>query len=384
MDPTEPRISVLVVDDEPGIQRTLLTLFEMSGLEARAAGDGREALGLLESFAPDVIVSDISMPDLDGIRLLREVRRRDLDLPVVLVTGLPSVESAAHAVELGAHRYITKPFDHGELLATVKNAASIYRTARLQRKALSQLGLLAEGASDRAGLEARFGAALESVALYYQPIFPSAGGPPVGFEALLRTRSTDLPDVGALLDAAHRLGRVRDVGRRVRKLAPEPLLGRSELLFLNLCPEDLSDPDLFDRGTGLEGIAHRVVLEITERDRLEGVAAVTRVASELRARGYRIAVDDLGAGYSGLNNLATLRPEFVKIDMSLVRGVDADPVRQKLVRALCAVSHDLGSSVVGEGVETVPERDALVAMGVDLLQGFLLGRPEPWAPGRPG
>ncbi len=97
--------------------------------------------------------------------------------------------------------------------------------------------------------------------------------------------------------------------------------------------------------------------------------------AELRGLGFRIAIDDLGAGYAGLTSFATLEPEFVKLDMSLIRGVDKNPVKEKLVRSMTTLCKDLGMSVVAEGIETIEEREALVHAGVDLLQGYLLAKP---------
>jgi len=144
---------------------------------------------------------------------------------------------------------------------------------------------------------------------------------------------------------------------------------------VNLHPADLADPELYLADAPLARFASRIVLEITERASLEAVPDVSARMAELRTRGYRIAVDDLGAGYAGLNYFASLRPDIVKIDMSLTRGVDVDPVRAKVVQSLVNLSHELGMLVVAEGVETVGERDTLVAMGCNYLQGYLLARP---------
>jgi EAL domain-containing protein (putative c-di-GMP-specific phosphodiesterase class I) len=98
--------------------------------------------------------------------------------------------------------------------------------------------------------------------------------------------------------------------------------------------------------------------------------------AELRNMGFRVALDDLGAGYAGLTAFAQLRPDVVKLDMTLVRDVDKDPVRRKLVALVTEVSRDIGAIVVGEGVETQAERDVLVELGCHLLQGYLFGKPE--------
>jgi EAL domain-containing protein (putative c-di-GMP-specific phosphodiesterase class I) len=147
------------------------------------------------------------------------------------------------------------------------------------------------------------------------------------------------------------------------------------LLFMNLRALDLEDPALFEPDNPLLPLAARVVLEITERESLSAVPEARDRIASLRERGFRVAIDDLGAGYAGLTSFALLEPEFVKIDMSLVRDVDRNPTKQKLIRSMTVVCHELGMPVVAEGIETIAERDAVVELGCDLLQGYHLGRP---------
>jgi EAL domain-containing protein (putative c-di-GMP-specific phosphodiesterase class I) len=91
--------------------------------------------------------------------------------------------------------------------------------------------------------------------------------------------------------------------------------------------------------------------------------------------GFRIALDDLGAGYAGLTSFTSLEPEFVKLDMSLVREVHDNRTKQKIVRAMVGLCHDMGKQVIAEGVETPEEQQALVELGCDLMQGYFFGRP---------
>jgi EAL domain-containing protein (putative c-di-GMP-specific phosphodiesterase class I) len=116
-------------------------------------------------------------------------------------------------------------------------------------------------------------------------------------------------------------------------------------------------------------------LEITERSSLDEVKDVRSRVAALRELGFSIAVDDLGAGYAGLTSFTLLEPEIVKLDMSLVRDVHQNSTKQKVVRSMTALAKDMGVIVVGEGVECKAERDALVDLGCDLLQGFLFARP---------
>jgi EAL domain-containing protein (putative c-di-GMP-specific phosphodiesterase class I) len=142
-----------------------------------------------------------------------------------------------------------------------------------------------------------------------------------------------------------------------------------------LHPADLNDDSLFAPDAPLSRHAHRVVLEITERQSLDNISEVRSRFAALRKLGYRLAIDDLGAGYAGLSSVATLNPEVIKIDMSLVRGIDASFTRQVLVRSLVGLGQSIGAEVVAEGIETEAERDVLVDLECRLLQGYLFGRP---------
>jgi len=115
-------------------------------------------------------------------------------------------------------------------------------------------------------------------------------------------------------------------------------------------------------------------LEITERQSLEICDETLTTLNRLRDLGFRIAIDDLGTGYSA--SVVLVRPDIVKMDMSLTRAIDQDPMRRRIVDGLVTLCHDSGIEVVAEGVETEAELAAIDLLGCDLAQGFLLGRPE--------
>jgi EAL domain-containing protein (putative c-di-GMP-specific phosphodiesterase class I) len=123
-----------------------------------------------------------------------------------------------------------------------------------------------------------------------------------------------------------------------------------------------------------------VVLEITERASLDDVPEARTKVAELREMGFRIALDDLGAGYAGLTSFAQLEPEFVKLDMSLVRDIHKSSVKQKLVRSMTELCKDMGVTVIAEGIELEEERDSIVDLDCDLLQGYFVARPGPAFP----
>jgi EAL domain-containing protein (putative c-di-GMP-specific phosphodiesterase class I) len=228
--------------------------------------------------------------------------------------------------------------------------------------------------------DALFDAALERLLLVYQPIVDAPRQRVFGYEALVRSGEPAMASPGALFDAAERLGRTQELGRRIRALAADGAERCPEgcTLFINLHPSDLLDPQLYDASRKLAGHASRIVLELTERAPVDRIADVQARVGLLRGLGYRIAVDDLGAGYAGLSSLVLLTPDVVKLDMSLVRGIDESSRKQSIVRSMLDLcERELEVEVVSEGVETEREHRALTALGGRLLQGYHFGRPSP-------
>lgn len=369
---------VLLVDDDPAVRRDYARLLRALGCTVATAVDGVDAVAQLGAGGVDLVVSDIGMPGLSGLDFLRAVRERDLDVPVVLITGAPDLEGAVAAVEYGAFRYLTKPVPMATLGQVVRQAIHLHALARLKREALALVGAEGRQLGDRASLDARFSTALDQLWMAFQPIVRWPQRTVFAYEALLRSDEPSLRTPPDLLDAAERLGRVHELGRRIRAAvaAAAPAAPTDALLFVNLHAIDLRDAELLDPASPLTALAPRVVLEITERASLDGVADVGRRVAGLRAHGYRIAVDDLGAGYAGLASFSQLEPEFVKLDMSLVRGVDVSARKRSVVRAMARLcAKELAIDVISEGVETVPERDVLADEGCELLQGYLFARP---------
>jgi EAL domain-containing protein (putative c-di-GMP-specific phosphodiesterase class I) len=371
--------TVLVVDDDPGLRRVLERLLVRAGYQVTVARDGRAAIEAVMRHAFTVIVSDITMPGMSGVELLRAVRAYDLDVPVILMTGVPTIETAIEAVSLGALQYLPKPTPNDVMLKAVERASRLRSMARMKREALRLLGHGDTQAGDRAGLQASFDRALETMWMAFQPIVDAAGRRIFGFEALMRSKEPSLPHPGAVLDAAERLDRMEELGRRVRALSAEAFeqAPPNASLFVNLHTRDLLDQALYEKNAPLTKIANRVVLEITERSTIDGVKDVQSRVSDLRRLGYRIAIDDLGAGYAGLSSFAALEPEIVKLDMSLVRDAHKSDIRQRLIGSMTTVCKEMGIQVVAEGVEVVEERDSVLGLGCTLLQGYLFAKPGP-------
>jgi EAL domain-containing protein (putative c-di-GMP-specific phosphodiesterase class I)/CheY-like chemotaxis protein len=367
---------VLVVDDDPGILRACTRVLVHEGWAVTSAGDVRTAIGTIENAGEpyDCVLSDIHMPDMDGYALVAAVRQHDDDLPVLLMTGDPSLHGAVRAIDSGAVSYITKPFTPETLGAAVARAARQHGVLRMRRRAESYARALYGG--ERTELEQRFARALDRSWMAFQPIVDIQHRKVFAYEALLRTDEESLRRTDLFIATAERLDRVHQLGRRVRRAVADAARDAPPdvKLFVNVHGLELADEELFASDGALAQLAPRVVLEITERTGLDPAAGPTRVAM-LRKLGYRIAVDDLGAGYAALGALASLEPEVVKLDMSLIRELHLHATKRRVVGAIATMCRELGSQVVAEGVETLEERDACIEAGIALLQGYLFAKP---------
>jgi EAL domain-containing protein (putative c-di-GMP-specific phosphodiesterase class I)/CheY-like chemotaxis protein len=368
---------VMIVDDEPITARGYARALTAAGYNVTIAAAGREGATLARSKRFDAIVSDIAMPDMDGLALLRDIRQSDLDVPMIFMTGSPALETALEAIEYGAFRYLLKPVPLERLLEIVHRAVAVHKLALVRREVSLVKELEGKSIGDRAGLEARYASAVDKLWVAAQPIVSWSGRSIFAYETLLRTDEPTLRSPLDFFDAAERLGKAAELGRIIRRHVAVLLAGARPAghLFVNLHPADLEDPELYADDGALTPYASQVVLEITERAALDRIHELSSRVTRLRKLGYRIAIDDLGAGYAGLTSFAQLEPEVVKVDMSLVRGIDSSPVKQKLVRSIIALCTELGIQLVAEGIETPAERDALVALGGDLCQGYLFAKP---------
>lgn len=370
---------ILVVDDDEDVHRLVAAWLRRRGYEVETACDGRTAIELLDRNAFDVVVSDVVMPDVGGNELLRRVRQRDLDLPVLLMTARPELASAIDAVNGGALRYLTKPLTEQAVADLVAHAARQRRLSTFQRESLARLTGAAHGELSDASasqLEPMLSAVVENLRVAYQPILSARSQQVFGHEALLRVAAPGAPEPPVVFEAALRLGRLRELSARLRrKVAATRPVGDDLCLFVNLHPQELMDDDLYARDGPLSLQASSTYLELTEQASVDRIPDLRARLEALRRLGFRIALDDLGAGYAGFGSFAAVDPELVKIDRQLVSGIESDALKRKLVASLVRLCGELGVTSVAEGVETVAERDVLVELGCDYLQGYLFGRP---------
>jgi EAL domain-containing protein (putative c-di-GMP-specific phosphodiesterase class I) len=373
--PSERAREILVVDDEDGVRNALARALRGGGYNVTAVASVQEAKSKISATAFDLVISDLHMPIEGGLELLQSIRESDPELPVILITGAPTTESAVGALQLKATGYFTKPIDPPRLLSEITRVLKMRELADVRRHAHE---VTRKDTAERGELSRTFDSALDQLYMVFHPVVVWPGREIFGYEALMRTKEKALGNPLLLLESAERLGRLNDLGRAVRRRCAQAAKDSPDgvPLLVNLHPIDLADPEMYSQTAPLSEVASRVVLEITERAQLETVPDVEKRIANLRAMGYRVAIDDIGAGYSGLNSFALLRPDFVKIDMALVRGIDSDPVKRRLTTLLVQLCADLSIGVIAEGVETKAERDTLNDIGCDLLQGYLFAKPN--------
>lgn len=250
-------------------------------------------------------------------------------------------------------------------------------------------------ASSRLQLENELRGALEreELRLHYQPIVNSADGSIRAVEALMRwqhpTRGLLLP--GAFIPVAEETGLIvpmgawalREACRQAEQWSLSHITSGPIHLSVNLSARQLAQSDLVATvkrvmaGASIDPRYVEFGIEVTETMAMRDFEASTRVLHALRELGMRLSIDDFGTGYSSLAYLGQLPADTLKVDISFVRRVAIDPVRQAIVRSVVDLGHALGMTIVAEGVETPEQRTVLRELGVDLLQGFLFARALP-------
>jgi EAL domain-containing protein (putative c-di-GMP-specific phosphodiesterase class I)/AmiR/NasT family two-component response regulator len=381
---------VFVIDDNPTNVAILEGLLSHAGLHnVYTATDARDALARIDEIDPDLVLLDLHMPHVDGFTVLRQISERAAGtyLPVMVLTADARPEATEEALTLGARDFLTKPFNGTEVVLRARNLLEtrylhlILRQHNVELRA--ELGAYEESerAEEYAREEKR--ARIDRVItrhemqMAFQPVFDVATGTLVGVEALARFPVQPLQGPDRWFADAESVG----MATELELFAVDAALGalqklpRNVFLAVNVSPGTVLTSQLESRLPS--DVASRVVIELTEHVPVEDYDVVNDAVDVLRKRGARIAVDDTGAGYAGFRHLINLRPDIVKLDISLTRGIDRDPGRRALASALVQFSSDTATKLIAEGVETRDEMSTLRQLHVGWAQGFYLGRPEP-------
>ncbi len=367
---------ILVVDDDGLVLKSVSRVLSRAGYSVLTAVDVESAMRHAQDGSIDAAVVDYNLSRDTGLTVLSRLRQVQPRCVRVLITGMKDSRVFVEAVNRGeVAKAIRKPFKPRDLLDQLDEAfASAKRLEQVTHEFNAEQARAERLALDQVIKPSALGMAL-------QPIVHTGGVEPknVAWEALIRPRHAMLSNPNLLLSAAERQDRVVDIGCLVLRIARDWLdrMPLNQLLFVNLHPQQLAHPDLLRRELAVfEGQAHRVTMEITERSALQEISRWEESVDVISGMGFALAVDDLGAGYSSLSILADLQPQYIKLDMSLVRGIDHEPRKRRLVQLMLQFAEATDAQVIAEGVETPEEASALTECGITLMQGYHYARPS--------
>jgi EAL domain-containing protein (putative c-di-GMP-specific phosphodiesterase class I)/CheY-like chemotaxis protein len=380
-------IRVVIADDDQSIRDVLadfLTAEESTTLIGIAT-TGTEAVSLCEQHQPDIVLMDVRMPGGGGIAAVHELRTRAPATRVLVLSAYADRGSVTEMIRAGAVGYLVK----GTPIPEIRNA--IHRAARgepslseavapiVVEELRAQLVRDSSTRESRRETVARIRRVLDGVglAIVFQPIVDIGTRRTMGFEALARFSETPTRPPNEWFADAARVGLgVEFELEAIRAAATISVdLPVGSYLSLNIGPATAMSDRL---GPALAAVGRRgTVLEITEHAPIDDYDALATALAPLRARGVRLAVDDAGAGFASLRHILRLRPDFIKLDISLTSGIDTDVAQRALARGLTTFGTEIGATRIGEGVETASELETLRELGVTTVQGYFLGRPQP-------
>jgi EAL domain-containing protein (putative c-di-GMP-specific phosphodiesterase class I) len=371
----------------------------LSGIERSYGGEAHrrslQALGALVQQASDLGIDDLIALGETGrdeivIMIFREPTEAGFYQRELPALCRRLAESLARRGNRIGYPYLTRP----PRLAIGNGAALRNPTIG----AATQIRGALEEAREHAALTARFESRRRRQRLFevvlsgkvrsvYEPIVDVNTRTVFGYEALARgPEGTELHSPLALFETASEgqgdLIFQLDCLCRQSGLSGARDLPADTKLFLNVRPTTIHDPSF--RAEALSRTLETcdlppssVVFEISEQESIGNFDIFREVRDYYRKLGFQIALDDVGAGYSSLESVMELVPEFIKVDRAFVHGIDEDPARQELLRAMCAVAEQIGARIIGEGLDTLEELETLGRLGIPFGQGWLFGKPTP-------
>jgi EAL domain-containing protein (putative c-di-GMP-specific phosphodiesterase class I) len=380
----ETCIRVLIADDDPGVLDALSRLIgaEESMEVVGIATDADEAANLAALLLPDIAVVDVRMPGGGGPRAAREIRVGSPNTRILALSAFDDPEVVLGMLEAGAVGYMVKDASGAEILTCIRRSANgqavlsesitgsvIDQLVRRVQRPTEESETLEEKIRRVRGMVDR--AEFHTV---FQPIIDLRNSQVVGLEALARFPDRS-PDVWFEDAAAAGLNEDLELATLGVALRTAGQLPEGVYLSVNLSPATMTSPRFREVLDGFP--LDRLVVEVTEHAPVDDYDALDAAVVPLRAAGCRLAVDDVGAGFSSLRHILRLAPDVIKLDISLTRHIDSDPPRRALATALISFASAINAAIVAEGIETQDEVDALRGLGVSYGQGYHLSRPQP-------
>jgi EAL domain-containing protein (putative c-di-GMP-specific phosphodiesterase class I)/ActR/RegA family two-component response regulator len=440
--------TVLLIEDDAPLARSLIRVMNAEGYQVVHVGSGSAGVDKVMSRSFDAVISDLNLPGASGVDVLNVVRAYDPDVPLILMTGCPTVDTAIEACSLGVLEYLVKPTPREQLVRVLARATEARRAALLRREARSSETLetnpmtaetvrpppagaaavpgtptmpaaaldakadttaaLANAetlaafpavsaddspteASARStssemcpSMRATYERAMETLSVELEPIVDGRTKKLVGYAARMFSGEEALASEASLVVAAERLDVLEQLRRRVRDLAVKAFASCPPDALLFV---DVHPSDLRDGDLySPEPPLARIADRVVLQVRARGLTMndLSARASVLRFVGFRLAIADLDASQACLEQIADLSPEYVKIDARLVRGLDTSVGRRRLVSALVSMCRSLDAVAIAEGVSTAEECDALHDAGCVMVQGSIALRYTPPSSRRPG
>ena len=367
------RQSVLIISISPEIIQNISMMLVTQGYGVVSAETGKEGLSKAEAHI-DLILIDSALPDYDGLKLchLLKMDKSTKHIPVIILSDNQRSSEKIESFYVGADDYLKKPIDLDDLMARVET--SILRTQVAQK--------IQEDANFEMLDELHDIVDHQSIIPHFQPIYQLRPLRLFGLEVLSRPQTKGiLSNPEALFKVAMRFGCYYELEMMVWRKAlivAQKTFG-AEHLFLNCSPYliESKDADMIkDVFDGFDMIDRHVFLEVTERSAISVYANFLKQVAQFRKQGFKIAVDDVGAGYSSLDVIVQTKPEVVKIDRHIICGVATDHFKRSLVRLMVEFCVENGIICIAEGIETKEDMDIVMDLGVGLGQGYYFRKPS--------
>ena len=365
---------LLAIDDEKGLLAIVQDIGQNAGYEVVATSDASYFLQQARDWHPTLVLMDLQMPDVDGVELLRAMSADKLNAPIVLMSGvddkvLRTVGDLGTDLGLNMRGVLGKPIRLETFRRTLEEHA-------------------APNGSNRAD-ELSTAIATGQLVLHYQPVVRLASREVVAFEALVRWNHPHegliQPDL--FIPLAEERGMIDDLTWTVLRLAIEQAATWAESLAVpiavNLSATNLNDEAFPDKLLVLcreYGVApNQICLELTETATSRDARSLKAILSRIRLKGFRLAIDDFGIGYSSMMQLRSLPFSTLKIDKSFVGDMLHSEDAGIIVDAILALAGAFRMDVIAEGIETEAQLAALIKRGAVVGQGYLIARPAPAA-----
>jgi len=383
--PSNGRLRVMIAEDDQTLRSALASFLQgEESLEfVAAATETEEAVQLARRHRPDVALIDVRMPGGGGPVAARGIKLASPQTRIVALSAYDDRASVLEMLRAGASGFLVKGTPAQGILDAIFAAArghgplSSSIAADVIQELASQLQREELESEERRRRMDRVQRLLGGtpVPIVFQPIVDLRTGEIAGAEALARFDAAGDQPPERWLEEAEQLGLRADLEIAALRAAIREvdLLPKGVFLSVNTSPAVAVTPR-FLQALSAPG-AKRVVLEVTEHAPVEDYDQLNRTLRTLRARGIRLAIDDAGAGFASFRHIVRLAPDFIKLDMTLTRDIDADPARRALATAMVSFALEIGATMIAEGIETEQEFRTLRSLGIGLGQGYFLGVP---------